>query len=61
MIKIKLLFMLVVLDFISDWYSLYKINKSSGTLSSTFQLINRLRGEIRTQVEEIVIDEKVSK
>lgn len=44
--------MLVVLDFISDWYSMHKISsRSSQQLSRTFDMVNNLRGAIRDELE----------
>lgn len=50
--KINYLFMLVVLDFVSDWYSLHKISsRSSNQLNKTFDNINSLRGTLRDSIE----------
>jgi hypothetical protein len=45
------MFMLVVLDYISDWYSVYKVPRASSAMQNTFQLINRLRGQLRDDLE----------
>jgi len=51
--KIKLLFYLVVVDFISDWYSIHKVAaKTQQDIQTTFRSINRLRGMVRTKIEE---------
>lgn len=50
--KINYLFMLVVLDFVSDWYSIHKISsRPSSQLNKTFENINTLRGSLRDQLE----------
>ena len=51
--KIKMLFYLVVVDFISDWYSIHKVAaKSQQDIQITFRSINKLRGLVRTKIEE---------
>ncbi len=50
--KINLLFKLVVLDFISDWYSMHRIHRNAGDLKTTFNLVNKLRGQLRDKLEE---------
>lgn len=49
--RIKFLFMLVVLDFMSDWYSIHKVTARGAQLNKTFDMINRLRGSIRDIIE----------
>lgn len=43
--------MLVVLDFISDWYSIHKVTSRGQQLNKTFELINKLRGSLRDMIE----------
>lgn len=51
--KLKFLFMNVVLDFISDWYSIHRITSRPITqIQNTLSLINKLRGYIRDKIEE---------
>lgn len=52
MTKFKLMFYLVVLEFISDFYSIYKINKKPEQMSQKFTVINNLKGEIMDKLEE---------
>ena len=50
--RYKLMFMLVILDFVSDWYSLHKISaRPSNQLNKTFENINVLRGKVRDKIE----------
>jgi len=49
MTKIKLWFMLTVLDFISDWYS---ANRNVPKKKLSFNQLNELRGHLRDHLEE---------
>lgn len=52
MIKVNVMFMLVMLDYVSDWYSIHKIStKTSQQLNRTFDMINKLRGKLRDELE----------
>ena len=52
MYKLRYLFYLTVVEFISDWYSLHKVSaKTPEEMRSTFKSINRLKGILRTELE----------
>jgi hypothetical protein len=51
--KIRCLFYLSVVEFISDWYSIHKVaTKSQDQMRDTFKLVNRLKGLLRTEIEK---------
>jgi len=53
MTKIKMVFYLLMIDFISDWYSVNRMEKkSSQQMSTTFANINRLRGRLRDMIDK---------
>jgi len=50
--KVKMLFYLIMVDFVSDWYSVNRMEKkSSQQMSATFANINRLRGRLRDMID----------
>jgi len=51
--KVKYLFYLCVIEFISDWYSVHKVAaKGAAEMQSNFKIINRLKGILRTELEK---------
>ena len=50
--KVKMLFYLIMVDFVSDWYSVNRMEKkSSQQMSAIFANINRLRGRLRDMID----------
>jgi len=51
--KMKCLFYLCVVEFISDWYSVHKVSaKGASEMQSSFKILNRLKGMMRTELEK---------
>jgi len=51
--NLRYLFYLVVVEFISDWYSIHKVStKSPEQMQVGFKMINRLKGLLRTEIEK---------
>lgn len=58
--KIRLMFYLAMIEFVSDWYSIHKVSgKSAGDMNTIFRTINRLKGMLRTKLEEEDLDESL--
>ena len=51
MTRIKLMFYWIVLEFISDWYSVYKVPKGSDRIQFMFGQLKKLKGKIRDMLE----------
>jgi len=58
--KLKYMFYLTVVEFISDWYSIHKIAaRSSEEMRSVFRRMNKLKGTLRGELEKEINDENV--
>jgi len=52
--RLKIMFMLVVLDFISKWYEDQKFDQESKRLMMhRFKALNNLRGDLRDELERL--------